>query len=49
MGMQYMYLELTKKKTRYLKILVRNYGTIPSGKPGAGNGAWLFIDEVLVD
>jgi hexosaminidase len=49
MGMQYMYLELTKMKTRYLKILVRNYGTIPSGKPGAGNGAWLFIDEVLVD
>lgn len=33
-------------KTRFIKILVRNFGIIPSGKPGAGHKAWLFVDEV---
>jgi len=35
-------------KTRYIKITAENYGTIPAGKPGAGNPAWLFADEVEV-
>lgn len=34
--------------TRYLKIIAENYGTIPSGNPGAGNPAWLFADEIEV-
>ncbi|HEX6180441.1 MAG TPA: family 20 glycosylhydrolase, partial [Chitinophagaceae bacterium] len=34
---------------RYLKVIARNYGKIPEGKPGAGNNAWLFIDEIQVN
>lgn len=33
-------------KTRFVKIIATHAGTIPSGKPGAGNPAWLFVDEV---
>jgi hexosaminidase len=36
-------------KTRYLKLLVRNFGVIPEGMPGAGNKAWLFVDEIEVN
>jgi hexosaminidase len=36
-------------KARYLKVVVQNYGTIPNGQPGAGNAAWLFIDEIIVE
>jgi hexosaminidase len=46
--MKYMVLQLNKIKTRYLRIHVKNYGQIPSGKPGAGHQAWLFLDEVQV-
>nr|MBU9937022.1 hypothetical protein [Ferruginibacter sp.] len=37
------------KTCRYIRVLVKNYGIIPSGKPGAGNPAWLFVDEIEVD
>jgi hexosaminidase len=33
-------------QARYVKILVKNFGLIPSGNPGAGHKAWLFVDEV---
>ena len=32
----------------YIKIIAENYGIIPDGNPGAGNAAWLFVDEVEV-
>jgi hexosaminidase len=35
--------------TRYIKVLVKNLGSIPDGKPGAGNKPWLFIDEIEVN
>lgn len=35
-------------KSRYIKVLLKNFGTIPQGKPGAGNKAWLFVDEIEV-
>ncbi|WP_066401808.1 discoidin domain-containing protein [Flavisolibacter tropicus] len=35
--------------TRYVKIVVKNYGIIPDGNPGAGNKAWLFADEIQVN
>jgi hexosaminidase len=35
-----------KSTTRYLKIIAANNGTIAEGSPGAGNKAWLFIDEI---
>ncbi len=37
------------QSARYLKVLAKNYGMIPDGKPGAGNKAWLIIDEIQVD
>ncbi len=35
-------------KTRYVKVVAKNFGNIPAGKPGAGNPAWLFADEIEV-
>lgn len=36
------------QKCRYVKVLVKNYGIIPTGNAGAGNPAWLFVDEIEV-
>ena len=35
-------------RARYVKVLVENFGIIPTGMSGAGNGAWLFVDEIQV-
>jgi hexosaminidase len=48
MRTKYLEAAFPSTKTRYVKITVKNYGDIPSGKPGAGNKAWLFVDEVQV-
>lgn len=37
-----------KQSSRFIKVVAKNYGLIPDGKPGAGNKAWLFADEVQV-
>ncbi len=43
-------IKLTEPKTcRYIRLVAKNYGIIPSGKPGAGNPAWLFVDEIEVE
>lgn len=36
-------------KARYVKLIVQNYGIILDGKQGAGNKAWTFIDEIIVN
>jgi hexosaminidase len=36
-------------KARYLKVVLKSYGLIPAGATGAGNGAWLFADEIIVE
>lgn len=36
------------QRCRYIKVTVKNFGIIPSGNPGAGNPAWLFVDEIEV-
>ena len=41
-------IELGNIKTRYLKFDITNYGKIPDGAQGAGQKAWLFVDEVVV-
>ncbi len=33
---------------RYIRIKAANFGLIPPEKPGAGNKAWLFSDEIEV-
>ncbi len=39
----------SKQNCRYVKVVAKNYGIIPSGKPGAGNPAWLFVDEIEIE
>ena len=39
----------TPKICRYIRVFAKNYGIIPAGKPGAGNPAWLFVDEIEVN
>jgi hexosaminidase len=36
-------------KTTGLTISVPNYGMIPTGLQGAGNKAWTFIDEIVIE
>ena len=38
-----------KQQCRYLHIVVKNFGIIPTGMQGASNPAWLFVDEIEVD
>lgn len=36
-------------QARYVRVIAKNYGTIPEGKPGAGDPAWLLADEIEVE
>ena len=38
-----------KVQARYIRLMVRNQGKIPAGRPGAGSAAWMFLDEVVVE
>ncbi len=38
-----------KIEARYVRVVAENVGKIPGGKPGAGNDAWLFADEIVVE
>jgi len=35
-------------KGRFVRIAVKHIGNIPEGYPGAGNPAWMFLDEIEV-
>ena len=35
-------------KARYVKIIIKNYGKMPSWHISAGEQAWLFVDEIWV-
>ncbi|MCU0453617.1 MAG: family 20 glycosylhydrolase [Bacteroidetes bacterium] len=41
-------LTITTTEARFMRAIVRRYGAIPAGSPGAGNQAWLFVDELMV-
>ena len=41
-------LSIKSVKTKYVKIIATSFGKIPSGKPGAGEDAWLFCDEIQI-
>ncbi|MFO7446443.1 MAG: family 20 glycosylhydrolase [Ignavibacteriaceae bacterium] len=41
--------EFSSLKARYIKIKAENIKTIPDWHPGAGNKAWMFIDEIVVE
>ncbi len=36
-------------QTNYIKVIAEHAGKIPNGFPGAGEKAWLFIDEIGVE
>ncbi|MBS1655792.1 MAG: beta-N-acetylhexosaminidase, partial [Bacteroidetes bacterium] len=35
--------------THYVRVVIKNQGPIDPGYPGAGNKAWLFVDEIEVN
>jgi hexosaminidase len=37
------------QQARFVRVVVKNYGTIPAGNPGAGSPAWLFADEIEIN
>ncbi len=42
-------LETPNAKARYIKVVVQKFGVIPQGAEGAGEGAWIFVDEIIVE
>jgi hexosaminidase len=44
-----MKVEFNPTTTRFVKVLIKNWGEIPQGNPGASNKAWLFVDEIEID
>jgi hexosaminidase len=42
-------LELPETKARFIKIKAKNIGTCPDWHRGAGDKAWLFSDEIIVE
>ncbi len=41
-------LRLNPANLTSIKIIAKNRGKIPAGKPGAGENAWLFCDEIII-
>ena len=41
--------EVAVQKARYVKIVAENIGVCPQGHIGAGDAAWLFVDEITVE
>ncbi len=36
-------------KARFVRVRAYNFGKIPAWHPGAGNDAFIFVDEILID
>lgn len=36
------------KAVKYLRVVAEPYGPIPTGYPGEGNPAWIFVDELVM-
>ncbi len=36
-------------QTNFVRVIIKNYGKIPEGNPGAGNNSWLFVDEIEIN
>ncbi len=41
--------EFENLSTRYLKIIVKNIGECPEGHQAAGENAWIFVDEIIIE
>ena len=44
-----MKVEFKSANARYVKVVAKNWGDIPSGNPGEGSKAWLFVDEIEIN
>ncbi|MEE4178480.1 MAG: FN3 associated domain-containing protein [Bacteroides sp.] len=42
------FMQFENLEARFLRITARNFGACPSGHPGEGQPAWLFVDEIIV-
>ena len=42
-------INIAGQKAQFIKIKVLHHGTIEEGNPGAGEPAWLFIDEIKIE
>lgn len=42
-------LDAGEVSARYVRIVAENFGIVPSGKPGEGHSAWLFVDEITIE
>ncbi len=42
-------IDVITKNVKTITLKVPNYGIIPNGRQGAGNKAWTFIDEIIVN
>jgi hexosaminidase len=40
---------IASRIVRYVRVTATNAGVIPDGLPGAGNKAWLFVEEIVVE
>ncbi|MDB5191718.1 MAG: family 20 glycosylhydrolase [Segetibacter sp.] len=38
-----------KVAAKYVRVVAKNFGKIPDGRPGEGRNAWLFVDEIEVE
>jgi len=41
--------EFLLQKARFIKVNAANFGVCPLWHRGAGDAAWLFVDEVVVE
>ena len=39
---------ISPRKSRYVKVIAKTYGTLPPWHPGAGYDSHIFVDEILV-
>jgi hexosaminidase len=44
-----MVVNFTEVNTRFVKVVISNWGKIPAGNSGSGNPAWVFVDEIEVE
>lgn len=47
-AVHYKPLEIKPQDVRYIRVSIKNQTTVPDWHPGAGEKAWVFVDEVIV-
>ena len=45
---RHQYSLLCSARTRYIRLVVENFGILPDWHPAAGSQAWLFVDEIMI-